>query len=66
MKTIDAVLNDPATSNWLKAVLQSALLRDPVDAANDASLLAELLDENARTMAAAQLLKIVVGKPRKS
>lgn len=66
MKTIDDVLNDPATSNWLKAVLQSALLRDPVDAANDASMLAKLLDENARAMVAAQLLKIRGGMPSKS
>lgn len=66
MKTIDSVLTDPASSNWLKAVLQSALLRDPVDAANDASILAELLDQNARSMAVAHLLNIVGGQGRKS
>lgn len=59
MKTIDSVLTDPASSNWLKAVLQSALLRDPVDAANDANILAELLDQNARTVAVSHLIKIV-------
>lgn len=33
----------PETSHWLKQSLESALLRDCVDAANDADLLCELL-----------------------
>lgn len=37
------VLKDPAASFWLKAALSSALARDPVDVANDAELLYELL-----------------------
>ena len=40
---IEAVLADPAASYWLKNGLRSALLRDPVDAANDAEILAQLL-----------------------
>lgn len=36
-------LADPAHSEWLKAALRSALARDPVDAANDAAHLADLL-----------------------
>ena len=40
---ISTVLEDPAASFWLKATLRSALARDPVDAANDAELLYELL-----------------------
>lgn len=40
---ISTVLEDPAASFWLKAALRSALVRDPVDAANDAELLYELL-----------------------
>jgi len=40
---IAAVLGDPAASSWLKACLWSALSRDPVDAANDAEILAQML-----------------------
>jgi hypothetical protein len=41
---IAAVLHDPAASCWLKIYLWSALPRDPVDAANDAEVLALLLE----------------------
>ncbi len=44
------VLRDPAASAWLKDVLRSALARDPVDAANDADVLARLLEERCRLM----------------
>lgn len=40
---IEDVLRDPAASLWLKVALRSALCRDPVDAANDAEVLARLL-----------------------
>lgn len=40
-------LNDPSASHWLRDALQSAMKRDPVDAANDAEVLARLLDERA-------------------
>jgi hypothetical protein len=39
----DACLASAATSSWLKDALRSAVRRDPVDAANDAELLASLL-----------------------
>ena len=42
------VLEDPATSEWLKSSLTAALLRDPVDALNDALVLAALLDDHLR------------------
>ncbi len=42
------VLTDFATSTWLKASLQSALARDPVDALNDALLLASILEVQLR------------------
>jgi len=45
---IAAVLRDPAASSWLKTSLCSALSRDPVDAANDAELLAQLLERRCR------------------
>ena len=45
---IAAVLGDPAASSWLKTCLCSALSRDPVDAANDAEVLAQLLERRCR------------------
>ena len=48
--TIPKVLVDPAASFWLKDALRSALQRDPVDAANDAEVLATLLRDRCREM----------------
>jgi len=45
---IDRTLHDPAASYWLKNSLRSALSRDPVDAANDAEVLARLLSERCQ------------------
>jgi hypothetical protein len=45
---IAAVFHDPAASSWLKTSLCSALSRDPVDAANDAEVLAKLLERRFR------------------
>lgn len=47
---IQQVLLDPAASFWLKNALRSALERDPVDAANDAEVFAQLLDRRCRSM----------------
>ncbi|QXW20194.1 hypothetical protein KXJ72_17995 (plasmid) [Comamonas aquatica] len=44
---IEELLRDPAVSNWLKKAITECLERDPVDAANDAELLAQVLDEHA-------------------
>lgn len=44
---IRALLEDPAASSWLKRALEGALCRDPVDAVNDAEVLAALLVERA-------------------
>jgi hypothetical protein len=46
--SVEQVLADPAASSWIKQALQSALPRDPVDAANDAEVLARLLDSRCR------------------
>lgn len=46
--SIPDVLADPATSDWLKSSLTTALRRDPVDALNDALVLAALLDTQLR------------------
>lgn len=45
-----AVLTDRATSTWLRQSLESALCRDPVDALNDALLLASVLDAHLRAV----------------
>jgi hypothetical protein len=47
---IEEVLRDPAASFWLKDALRSVLERDPVDAANDAMVLARLLDRRCRAI----------------
>lgn len=39
----EALMNNPAVSNWLKQVLASALERDPVDAMADAEILLTVL-----------------------
>lgn len=45
---IPKILADPAASSWLKNALREASSRDPVDAANDAEILAKLLDRQCR------------------
>lgn len=41
------VVQDPSTSNWLRLALQDAMVRDPVDAANDAETLGTILTMRA-------------------
>lgn len=43
----EEILKDPSTSGWLRGALSTALLRDPVDAANDAEVLAVVLGARA-------------------
>ncbi len=43
---IESVMSDKSTSFWLKDALEKALMRDPVDALNDAQILANLLSAN--------------------
>ena len=43
------ILGDPAVSRWLQGALREALGRDPVDAANDAELLYEVLKRRCDT-----------------
>lgn len=47
---IEQVLDDQAASNWLRNALMAALQRDAVDAANDAALLAALLERRANAL----------------
>jgi hypothetical protein len=46
--TTEQIVDDPAASFWLKSALCEALTRDPVDAANDAEVLAQVLDQRCR------------------
>ena len=46
----EEILEDPSASDWLKGALRSALERDPVDALNDALLLAATLEERLRAV----------------
>jgi hypothetical protein len=48
LPTVEEILSDPAASFWLHNALRSALSRDPVDAANDADVLARLLDRRCK------------------
>jgi len=51
--TVESIILDPSSSYWIKDALDSALARDPVDAANDAEVLAAVLkDECDRKLAA--------------
>lgn len=46
--TVDEVMQDRSASQWLKTSLHTALERDPVDALNDALVLAGLLEDRLR------------------
>jgi hypothetical protein len=43
MMTVEQVLRNPQTSDWLRTALTAALVCDPIDAANDADVLRALL-----------------------
>jgi hypothetical protein len=53
LPSIYEVLADPAASFWLKTALRSALRRDPVDAAHDAEILAQLLGQRCDALLSA-------------
>jgi hypothetical protein len=44
----DGILADPETSEWLKSAIQSAAERNPIEALNDALVLAATLEERLR------------------
>ena len=48
--SVEEVMSDESASDWLKAALEAALQRDPVDALNDALALAAALEERLRTV----------------
>jgi hypothetical protein len=50
LPTVDEILHDPAAFFWPKGAQHSAPSRDPVDAANDADVLARLLESRCRNI----------------
>ena len=64
-KELKAMATDPALSYWFKNALTEALKRDPVDAANDAGLLALVLDKRANELLAAAGAQAVIQKASK-
>lgn len=61
--TAEQLLASPAVSHWLKSSLQSALQRDPLDAASDASLLADVLNARADTKLAEDIERLGLRAP---
>ena len=55
---IRRILAGPGTSNWMKVALSTAINRDPVDAVNDAELLAIVLRHRAEQVRAAALAEL--------
>lgn len=55
---IRTILSGPGTSTWLKNALTTALDRDPVDAVNDAELLAMVLGHRVDHIQAAALAQL--------
>ena len=62
MVNIEAILQSPTVSFLVKDALQSALKRDPVDAANDAEMLAAILASIADEQAAMAETNMVLAK----
>lgn len=54
---VEDLLADPAASFWLKHALETALSRDPVDAASEADLLAAVLEARVREKLEADLAR---------
>ena len=53
---ISRVLRDPNVSNWLKSTVIDSLERDPIDAANDAEILAALLQARAEVILSGEMV----------
>lgn len=48
LPTPEQILSSPDVSDWLKQALRGSLTRDPVDVANEAELLAQVLSSRAK------------------
>ena len=62
---LQKMANDPALSHWFKNALLEALKRDPVDAANDAGLLALVLDKRAAELVSIAGAQAVIAQASK-
>jgi len=62
---LKTMVNDPTHSSWFRNALLAALDRDPVDAANDAGLLALVLDKRAAELLAAAGAQAVIQQASK-
>lgn len=58
LPTAEELVASPETSAWLKAALAAALARDPIDAANDAATLAEVLNARANAKLAVHMAQL--------
>jgi hypothetical protein len=63
MLTAEKLLLSPTVSVWLKAALQEALKRDPVDVANDATVLANVLNARADAQLAVEIARLGLHPP---
>ena len=63
---IRKILNGPGVSKWMRLALSTALTRDPVDAANDAALLAMVLDRRAQEIATQAMADLAIKRARSS
>lgn len=57
---IQAIIQDPSTSYWLRNAIQASLHRDPLDVANDAEHLAMIFAKRAREKAAQAIAWVAV------
>lgn len=51
LPSIESILKDPYTHSWLKDAIIGAIIRDPIDAAQDAELLYRILAKRAKCLA---------------
>ena len=58
-------LNGPGTSNWLKVALSTTLNLDPVDAINDAKLLAVLLKHRLNQTFASEVANLHIDQAKR-
>ena len=56
-RRIEAVIADPAASDWLRSAARAAIARDPVDAVNDADVLLGLLQPWAAAIVDAEMAR---------
>ncbi len=61
---IRQILNGPGVSKWMRVALSTALTRDPVDAANDAAMVALVLERRAQEIAAQTMADLAVRRAR--